>query len=1370
MEIVENDNVCKKSDNGQNNNINNIIKMTIAYLYAYTLLLIITIFYPGMIGSKQGLCRKSYIPKSKRGMAHKIGMKLQESLTMIYNKIVSMEINTDNRKPMKPSKGNYDGCPMPREKGLRTKLRHIMASAVIAMTVGHDRWKNRKQRKIIFDSDTESIGIDNRCSACMSHKIDDFVGTPKESKRTIKGFGGTRISNVMTGTIKWRWLDDNGGIHEFKIPNSYYVPDGGVRLMSPQHWAQSQRNQFGKRMNYGCDTKHDKMILYWDKESQHKLTIPISEVNNVATFDLAPGFNKFKLFCEEAQIDYEKELSSPATICMSVEMDNEDEHERMSSENAVTIKWPELKVPINESIGTGFSMKGKAGRELPIPKDRISDNQIKQSTTESELLEIHQRYGHVSFHKLVEMAKQGIINSKFQRCRIPVCSTCMFAKATRKRWRDKPITGYTTRRPNQPGEKVSVDQLVSPTPGLVAQMTGRLTTKRYRYATVYVDQATGYGYVHLQKTATAEETIQGKLVFEDMALRHGINIKSYHADNGIFKARKWVEACRLKQQSLTFAGVNAHHQNGIAERRIRTLQEMARAMMIHAHRRWPEAITPNLWPYAIKLANESLNETPNMIDKNKRSPVQSFSNSNVQHNPKHAKTFGSPVYVLDNSLQKGSHLHKWSHRSRVGIYLGRSPQHSRNVALVLDRITGLVSPQFHVSHDNNFDTVAQEKYESKWQLKAGFTTILSKRGVNLNDNQREVNKKRIIDRLPDGKIQAYVTPAKSSPNEDRAKRLERRNAQKQLASKADPEGDEIMESSSSIEKVDGVAMQTIDEVYGCKDRDLYEERDPLYAYKAVTDPDTMYLHQALREKDRDQFIEAMKREVDDQSKNGNFTIIRRKEMPEGKRTLKSVWQMRRKRDIKTRQIKKYKARLNIDGSRMVHGIDYDETYAPVASWRTIRLILTMALVNKWHTRQLDYVLAFPQAPVERDLYMDIPKGLDIEGKRSEDYVLKINRNIYGQKQAGRVWNQYLVNKLVNELGFVQSKIDECLFYRGEVMYALYTDDSILAGPSKPEIDKIIKEMRTHKLNITDEGDITDFLGVNIENRGDGTVKLSQPHLVDQILKDLRLESDDVKTKSTPAASSKILSRHPESPPFDDSFHFRSVIGKLNYLEKCTRPDIAYAAHQCARFTEDPRQEHGKAVRWLGRYLKGTRDKGIIFRPLIKGDLEVYVDADFVGNWKKEESNDRDNARSRHGYVIRYHGCPILWKSQLQGEIALSSTESEYMGISYSLRDAIPIMETLDEMKEKKFPITNSNGKVKCSLFEDNSGALEMAKVHKYRPRTKHINAKYHHFRDFVTNGRITLHPIETESQPADMLTKPLNETALVRHRTYIMGW
>ena len=157
-----------------------------------------------------------------------------------------------------------------------------------------------------------------------------------------------------------------------------------------------------------------------------------------------------------------------------------------------------------------------------------------------------------------------------------------------------------------------------------------------------------------------------------------------------------------------------------------------------------------------------------------------------------------------------------------------------------------------------------------------------------------------------------------------------------------------------------------------------EDEDPLITYKAVADLDVMYLHQAMKEKNKDNFIEAMHKEVNDQKNNGNFVIVKKDQVPSHKTVLKLVWQIRHKRDIKTRAIKKYNAQLNMDGSRMRRGINYEETYAPVAKWSTIRLILTLAAVHKWHTRQLDYVLAFPQAPVERELYMEIPKGFEVE--------------------------------------------------------------------------------------------------------------------------------------------------------------------------------------------------------------------------------------------------------------------------------------------------------------------------------------------------------------------------------------------------------
>jgi hypothetical protein len=327
------------------------------------------------------------------------------------------------------------------------------------------------------------------------------------------------------------------------------------------------------------------------------------------------------------------------------------------------------------------------------------------------------------------------------------------------------------------------------------------------------------------------------------------------------------------------------------------------------------------------------------------------------------------------------------------------------------------------------------------------------------------------------------------------------------------------------------------------------------------------------------------------------------------------------------------------------------------------------------------------------------------------------------------------------------------------------------GPDPSELDKLIEEMKRTDLDLTVEGDISDFLGVKIDYRSDGTIHLTQPQLINSILKELQLDKPGTKIKRTPAASSKILSAFPNSTPFDGHFHYRRIIGKLNYLEKSTRPDISYAVHQCARFSSDPKKEHGDAIKWLCRYLCATKDKGLILRPDNTASFQVYVDSDFAGNWVPDEAQDDiDTARSRYGYIVTYHGCPVTWASKMQTEVALSSTESEFIALSHTLRNTIPLMELLKELQTKKIGIPHTTPGIHCKVFEDNSGAIEIAKVPKMRPRTKHINVKYHHFREYIEREDISIHYIPTGDQPADMMTKPLNETLLAKHRYTVMGW
>ena len=186
-----------------------------------------------------------------------------------------------------------------------------------------------------------------------------------------------------------------------------------------------------------------------------------------------------------------------------------------------------------------------------------------------------------------------------------------------------------------------------------------------------------------------------------------------------------------------------------------------------------------------------------------------------------------------------------------------------------------------------------------------------------------------------------------------------------------------------------------------------------------------------------------------------------------------------------------------------------------------------------------------------------------------------------------------------------------------------------------------------------------------------------------------------------------------------------------------------------------------------------KDQGFIMRPDRSKGLEIHADADFAGNWDpKLAGEDIDTARSRHGFVISCAGVPLLWKSSLQGEIALSSTESELIGLSTALRVAIPLHNMLKEMKTLGFDIAPPGPVIKCTAFEDNNGALTIASVPRMRPRTKHINVKYFHFLEYTSrkDSNFDFIKIDTSEQPSDGLTKPLSLEPFRKHRKWLLGW
>ena len=215
--------------------------------------------------------------------------------------------------------------------------------------------------------------------------------------------------------------------------------------------------------------------------------------------------------------------------------------------------------------------------------------------------------------------------------------------------------------------------------------------------------------------------------------------------------------------------------------------------------------------------------------------------------------------------------------------------------------------------------------------------------------------------------------------------------------------------------------------------------------------------------------------------------------------------------------------------------------------------------------------------------------------------------------------------------------------------------------------------------------------------------------------------------------------------------------------------MTYLVNHAARFTVDPRRPHTRMLRNVGRYLIEHR-QGLIMQPDVKRGFEIFVDADFVGQYDAQDKQNRDNYRSRHGFLITYHGVALHWKSRLQTTIALSTTEAEFLALSDAAREINPFLDFLSEIYQiiPDLPLASSNPV--CHLFEDNRGALALATENKFRARTKHIGIKFYHFRDLVTTGRLRLHAISTHDQLADIFTKPLKNPTFATLRKKIMGW
>ena len=418
------------------------------------------------------------------------------------------------------------------------------------------------------------------------------------------------------------------------------------------------------------------------------------------------------------------------------------------------------------------------------------------------------------------------------------------------------------------------------------------------------------------------------------------------------------------------------------------------------------------------------------------------------------------------------------------------------------------------------------------------------------------------------------------------------------------------------------------------------------------DPDSPTYFEAMQGVDREQYQEAMVNEISELEEHKTWTQIPKSAVPSHAKILPSTWVFKLKRYPDGRA-RKHKARFCVRGDRQVEGVDYHEKYSPVVSWSTVRMLLCLSLSQDLQSRQVDFSNAFVQAELGSDehIYVALPKGFETsEDGEAEEQVLKLNRSLYGLVQAPLYWSNHLKAALLKE-GFKQSVSDPCMFIGPDMILLTYVDDVLFFGKDGSKIDAKIKSIKARGFKLTIEEDVYAFLGVEVCRLPNGVIELKQTGLMNKVLAACGMTA--CHAKATPSNQTP-LGTDADGAGATGRFDYASVVGMLMYLSSNTRPDIQYAVHQCARFTRFPKRTHEDAICRICRYLQGTKDKGLRFKPDDAMRLDCYVDADFAGLYGVEDAQDPISVKSRTGYCLTLGNCPLIWVSKLQTEVALST--------------------------------------------------------------------------------------------------------------------
>ena len=455
-------------------------------------------------------------------------------------------------------------------------------------------------------------------------------------------------------------------------------------------------------------------------------------------------------------------------------------------------------------------------------------------------------------------------------------------------------------------------------------------------------------------------------------------------------------------------------------------------------------------------------------------------------------------------------------------------------------------------------------------------------------------------------------------------------------------------------------------------------------------------------------------------------------------------------------VDKYKVRLVAQGFSQVEGVNYYETYSPVVKMPTIRIFFAIVAINDLLCHQLDVKTAYINADLDETIFMRAPDDFNLP----PGYALKLNKSIYGLKQSGLNWHMCVSKFLIN-IGFSKLLSDSCIFvmnHGGEdlFMVILYVDDMLLASR---KLDKILtlKRKIQERFDIEDLGEVKFYLGLKI-NRDyqNKIIYVNQKHYILRLLKKYDLENCR-EVQTTLPRDFKFDVEEIENLSHDQiryirEFPVREIIGALNYLAVCTRPDITSALNIISRYQDKANLTICQGCIHILKYLKTTMDLSLKYSGKVNS-LVGFSDSDWAG--------DLITRRSTSGYIFYFGNSPIIWQSKLQPIVALSSTEAEYMALTNATQEALWIRSLL---KEFGFSMN-----MPTTVWCDNKGAIDLTYNPIHHKRTKHIDLRYHFIRQIVQEGHVVIDTIDSSEMLADLLAKIVTPQVSGLLLTQLMG-